>query len=158
MEQRDDIQHDDRLARLLGSWQAADPGPGFFATLPALIQERARRPRRLARLDPALALSGLTTVMTTAILVLGIWNIQQQRAFQDRLVSAAAAWSAEQTAGTADLREEDLPGVQAITADPSLGSAVEGATIENKDGYQLLDDLNADEIKQVVSALTTTKG
>ncbi len=149
---------DQGIAAALDQWRVESPGEGFFAALPALVQTHVRVRPWSAGFGSGLALSGLTAALATCVVVFGAWNIQRQQLFQERLITAAASWSTEQTSGAADLRDEDLSDQQDGAIDLPLDSAVERLTIEQKTGYQLLDDLNSDEIKQVVSALTVTRG
>ena len=156
-----DIQQQDdepALAKLLHAWQVESPGEGFFAALPADIESNLRPRAAAALARPAFALPGLTAALAVAVLALASWSIQRQQASQERLISAAASWSAEQTAGISDVSDEDLTVPQTGAADASFGSAVERLTIETKTGDQLLDDLSSDEIKQVVNALSATRG
>jgi hypothetical protein len=161
MHHTDTIQrHSDeqRCSTLLGSWQVEGAGEGYFATLPAVIHTRLDDRPRATLGKPAFALSGLTAAAVVCVMLISVWNIRQQQAFQERLISAAASWSAERSTGAAELRDDELADPRDDASDESLGTAVEHMTIENKSGYQLLDDLSNDEIKQVVSALTTTRG
>jgi hypothetical protein len=47
---------------------------------------------------------------------------------------------------------------QGADLDESLGAAVEGLSIERKNGYQLLDDLSGDEAVQVLAELDKGEG
>ncbi|MDI6741055.1 MAG: hypothetical protein QME74_11935 [Candidatus Edwardsbacteria bacterium] len=156
MEQQHDIQQD--LTRILNAWQTDEPGEAFFATLPAVIQERAA-----TRRAPIFALTGLlahgfTAAAAVALIAAGLWNVHSQTASNEKLISEAAAWSTEQRPANTTIPVDDLIDAQGAGLDESLGTAVEGMSIENTNGYQLLDGLDTEELELLAAELNKGKG
>jgi hypothetical protein len=146
------------LARVLDTWKTDEPGQAFFATLPAVIQERAHAPARPAFGFPGLLAHGVTAAAAVVLITAGLWNVRTQSASNQKLISEAAAWSAEQRTANTTIPVEDLIDAQGTGLDESLGTAVEGLSIENKNGDQLFDGLEAGELEQLASELNHGKG
>jgi hypothetical protein len=156
MEQQNDIQQD--LANVLNAWQTDEPGEAFFATLPAVIQERAHSPTRPVFGFPGLLAHGFTAAAAVVLIAAGLWNVHSQTASNEKLISEAAAWSTEQRTATTTIPVDDVIDAQGTGLDESLGTAVEGLSIENTNGYQLLDGLDTEELELLAVELNKGKG
>ena len=139
------------------AWRVEDPGEAFFAALPAVVQQRAAARRAPWAFAPALLPHGAVAAAAMILVAAGAISLQRQTADQ-RLAVAAAEWSVEGRSADGGDVAGQLIGSQGQGLDESLGAAVERMSVEGKQGYQLLDGLDDDELKLLAAALKEGKG
>ncbi len=145
------------LMTAVGAWRVEDPGEAFFATLPAVVQQRAAARRAPWAVAPGLLAHGALAAAAMVVIAVGAATLQRQAADQ-RLAVAAAEWSVEGRSADGGDVAGQLIGSQGQGLDESLGAAVERMSVEGKQGYQLLDGLDDDELKLLAAALKEGKG
>jgi hypothetical protein len=101
---------------------------------------------------------GVTAAAAVVLIAAGLLTVRWQSAASDKLVSEAAAWSVENRAAVGDVPAVEMIDARGAGLDESLGTAVEGMSIENKNGYQLFDTLEDGELEQLALELNQGKG
>lgn len=145
------------LATAVAAWRVEQPGEAFFATLPAVVQQRAADRRLPWAAAPGLLAHGAIAAAAVAVIAIGAVGLQRQTADQ-RLAVAAAAWSVEDRAADDADAAGQLSGSQASGLDESLGIAVERMAAEGKRGSELIDELEAEELELLAAELNKGRG
>lgn len=160
MVRKEDNAHDAAgpdLMTAVDAWRVEDPGEAFFATLPALVQERAAARRAPWAAGPGLLAHGAIAAAATVMIAIAAVALQRQTADQ-RLAVAAAEWTMEDRSVAADDAAGQLIDAQGPGLDESLGIAVERMSVEGKQGSELFDELGAEELELLAAELNEGKG
>ncbi|MCU0607483.1 MAG: hypothetical protein MUF78_08740 [Candidatus Edwardsbacteria bacterium] len=145
------------LMTAVDAWRVEDPGEAFFATLPAVVQQRAAARRAPWAVAPGLLAHGALAAAAMVVIAVGAATLQRQAADQ-RLAVAAAEWSVEGRGADQDDAAGQLIGAQEPDLDESLGIAVERMSVEGKQGSELIDDLATEELELLAAELNKGKG